>query len=100
MFLDFLKQISESGLMKKKASTQGYIVFVFGGSKKFHFNFLGFVSLFPYMTIHIKSLGINVVETSVIYSLVPLATIFGPPIFGLFADRIGNFRVSTLPESN
>ncbi|XP_047510240.1 uncharacterized protein LOC125053078 [Pieris napi] len=49
--------------------------------------------LYPYLTIHMRELGINVEETAVMSSLTPLFLIMIPPLAGLFADKIGNFRL-------
>ncbi|XP_038207738.1 uncharacterized protein LOC119829341 [Zerene cesonia] len=51
------------------------------------------VVLYPYLTIHMRELGINVEETAVMSSLTPLFLIMIPPLAGLFADKIGNFRL-------
>ncbi|XP_043461287.1 uncharacterized protein LOC122497923 [Leptopilina heterotoma] len=50
--------------------------------------------LYPYLTIHMRELGINVQETALISAITPLVIIIMPPLAGLIADRIGNFRVS------
>ncbi|XP_045495016.1 major facilitator superfamily domain-containing protein 6-A-like [Colias croceus] len=51
------------------------------------------VVLYPYLTIHMRELGISVEETAVMSSLTPLFLIMIPPLAGLFADKIGNFRL-------
>ena len=43
-----------------------------------------------------RELGINVQETALMSAVTPLAVIIMPPLAGLVADRIGNFRVSFL----
>ncbi|XP_033209800.1 uncharacterized protein LOC117168332 [Belonocnema kinseyi] len=50
--------------------------------------------LYPYLTIHMRELGINVQETALMSAVTPLAVIIMPPLAGIVADRIGNFRVS------
>ncbi|XP_051153440.1 uncharacterized protein LOC127276820 [Leptopilina boulardi] len=50
--------------------------------------------LYPYLTIHMRELGINVQETALMSAITPLAVIIMPPLAGLIADRIGNFRIS------
>lgn len=50
--------------------------------------------LYPYLTIHMRELGINVQETALMSAITPLAVIIMPPLAGLVADRIGNFRIS------
>lgn len=53
--------------------------------------------LLPYMTIHMKSLGISVAETAVIYGVFPLFSILAPYTMGMIADKLGNFKVKHLP---
>ncbi|KAF4523119.1 hypothetical protein B566_EDAN003134 [Ephemera danica] len=49
--------------------------------------------LYPYLTIHMRELGINVEETAVMNAVTPVIAIIMPPLAGMFADRIGNFRI-------
>ena len=49
--------------------------------------------LYPFLNLHMKSLGISVQETAVINAVIPILFIFTPPLAGLLADRVGNFRV-------
>jgi MFS family permease len=49
--------------------------------------------LYPYLTIHMRELGINVEETAIMSAVIPVVAIIMPPIAGMVADRIGNFRV-------
>lgn len=49
--------------------------------------------LYPYLTIHMRELGINVEETAIMSALTPVVAILMPPIAGVVADRIGNFKV-------
>ncbi|TGZ55736.1 Uncharacterized protein DBV15_01380 [Temnothorax longispinosus] len=49
--------------------------------------------LYPYLTIHMRELGINVEETAIMSSITPLVAIVMPPLAGMLADRIGNFRM-------
>ncbi|XP_014276523.1 uncharacterized protein [Halyomorpha halys] len=49
--------------------------------------------LYPYLTIHMRELGINVEETAIMSAVTPIVSIIMPPIAGLVADRIGNFKV-------
>lgn len=48
--------------------------------------------LLPYMTIHMKQLGITVKETAVVYTLLPVSQIVGPPIAGFVADKLGRYK--------
>ncbi|XP_023714958.1 uncharacterized protein LOC111868499 [Cryptotermes secundus] len=49
--------------------------------------------LYPYLTIHMRELGINVEETAIMSAVTPVVAIVMPPIAGMVADRIGNFRI-------
>ena len=48
----------------------------------------------PYMTIHMKSLGITVAETAIIYFVFPLFSIMAPGSTGMIGDKMGNFNAS------
>ncbi|PSN42174.1 hypothetical protein C0J52_09851 [Blattella germanica] len=49
--------------------------------------------LYPYLTIHMRELGINVEETAIMSAVIPFVAIIMPPLAGMVADRIGNFRI-------
>ncbi|KAK4871463.1 hypothetical protein RN001_015587 [Aquatica leii] len=49
--------------------------------------------LYPYLTIHMRELGINVEETAIMSAVIPVISILMPPIAGLIADKIGNFKI-------
>ncbi|XP_043287431.1 major facilitator superfamily domain-containing protein 6-B [Venturia canescens] len=49
--------------------------------------------LYPYLTIHMRELGINVEETAIMSAVTPFVAIVMPPIAGMIADRIGNFKI-------
>ncbi|KAB7505011.1 Major facilitator superfamily domain-containing protein 6 [Armadillidium nasatum] len=51
------------------------------------------VSLVPFLTLQARSLGISEKEVGVIYSFIPIASLIAPPVSGILADRIGNFRI-------
>ena len=59
----------------------------------FLFQSASLITLYPYLTIHMRSLGFSIEDTAVVNSAVPVADIFGPPIAGLLADKIGNSRI-------
>ncbi|KAL7301823.1 hypothetical protein TKK_0005430 [Trichogramma kaykai] len=59
----------------------------------FFFNSASMTIFYPYMTLHMRELGINLEEIAVMNGLTPLSTIILPPIAGLIADRIGNFKI-------
>lgn len=54
--------------------------------------------LYPYLTIHMRELGINVEETAIMSAVTPVVAMVMPPLAGMLADRIGNFRVSDFPK--
>lgn len=49
--------------------------------------------LYPYLTIHMRELGINVEETAIMSAVTPVVAMVMPPLAGMVADRIGNFRI-------
>lgn len=49
--------------------------------------------LYPYLTIHMRELGISVEEAAIMSAVTPIVAIIMPPIAGVVADRIGNFKV-------
>ncbi|XP_012526802.2 uncharacterized protein LOC105831309 [Monomorium pharaonis] len=49
--------------------------------------------LYPYLTVHMRELGINIEETAIMSSITPLVAMVMPPLAGMLADRIGNFRI-------
>lgn len=58
------------------------------------FSFAALFVLYPYLTIHMRELGISVEETAVMNAVTPVIAIIMPPLAGMAADRVGNFRVS------
>lgn len=53
----------------------------------------GMMALFPFLTIQARSLGITESELGIVYGFLPVTALFGPPLAGMLADRIGNFKV-------
>ena len=51
------------------------------------------VTLYPYLIVHLRSLGFTIEDASIVNTAVPLADIVAPPLAGILADKIGNFRV-------
>lgn len=45
-----------------------------------------------------RELGINVEETAIMSGVTPVIAILMPPLAGMIADKIGNFRVSSLKK--
>ncbi len=58
----------------------------------FFFQSASLVTLYPYLTIHMRSLGFSMEDAALVNTAVPLADILGPPMAGLLADKLGNFR--------
>ena len=48
-------------------------------------------AILPYLTIHMKDLGISDIDVALIYSILPFAVFTGPPIVGFFADKLGDY---------
>ncbi|KAG8195952.1 hypothetical protein JTE90_028926 [Oedothorax gibbosus] len=46
----------------------------------------------PYMTVHMKELGLTVEETAVVYTLLPITQFLSAPIAGFIGDRLGKYR--------
>merc|ERR1719483_895846 len=59
----------------------------------FFFQSASLVVLYPYLVIHMRSLGLSVEEVAVVNCVIPVADIIGPPLAGFVADKIGNFRL-------
>nr|XP_027238503.1 major facilitator superfamily domain-containing protein 6-like [Penaeus vannamei] len=55
-----------------------------------HFCATGFL---PYLTLHMQTLGITVKEIAVIYAFLPIASLLGPPISGIIADKFGKYKI-------
>lgn len=56
-------------------------------------NYVALYVLYPYLTIHMRELGISVEEAAIMSAVTPIVAIIMPPIAGVVADRIGNFKV-------
>uniref|UniRef100_A0A0K2UEI0 Putative LOC101737216 [Bombyx mori] n=1 Tax=Lepeophtheirus salmonis TaxID=72036 RepID=A0A0K2UEI0_LEPSM len=59
----------------------------------FFFQSASMTVLYPYLNLHMKSLGISVVEAAIINAIVPVLFIFTPPLANFLHDRLGSFRV-------
>merc|ERR1719447_1567524 len=59
----------------------------------FFFQSASLVVLYPYLVIHMRSLGLSTEEVAVVNGVIPGADMIGPPLAGFLADKIGNFRV-------
>lgn len=42
-----------------------------------------------------RELGINIEETAIMSAVIPVVAIIMPPLAGMIADKIGNFKVSS-----
>ena len=40
-----------------------------------------------------RSLGFNIEDASIVNSVIPVSDIFGPPLAGMLADKLGNFKI-------
>ncbi|XP_055342400.1 major facilitator superfamily domain-containing protein 6-like [Paramacrobiotus metropolitanus] len=56
------------------------------------FTYGGMAALHPFLTVHMKSIGLTLTESALIYALLPFVTCVGPPIGGAIADKIGNYK--------
>ena len=50
--------------------------------------------MYPFLTIHARSLGIQESELGTVFGILSVSGIIMPTISGLIADKIGNFKVS------
>ena len=48
-------------------------------------------AILPYLTIHMKDIGISDMDVGLIYSILPFCVFIGPPIVGFVADKIGDY---------
>ena len=48
-------------------------------------------AVLPYLTIHMKDIGISDMDVGLIYSILPFCVFIGPPIVGFVADKIGDY---------
>jgi len=56
----------------------------------FFFNGASF-AMQPYLTIHMKDIGINDVDIALMYAILPFCVFIAPPIVGFLADKVGNY---------
>jgi len=61
----------------------------------FFFNGASF-AIMPYLTIHMKDIGINDVDIALMYAILPFCVFIAPPIVGFFADKLGNYMRALL----
>ncbi|GAU88301.1 hypothetical protein RvY_01027 [Ramazzottius varieornatus] len=51
-------------------------------------------ALYPYLTVHMKAIGLSLTESAVIYVILPFASCLGPPLGGALADKLGNYKAT------
>ncbi|OWA51622.1 hypothetical protein BV898_16095 [Hypsibius exemplaris] len=51
-------------------------------------------ALYPFLTLHMRTIGLSWTEIAVISAVVPFVSCIGPPLGGALADKIGNYRVT------
>lgn len=56
----------------------------------FFFNGASF-AVMPYLTIHMKDIGIDDVDIALMYAILPFCVFIAPPLVGFFADKLGNY---------
>nr|XP_053648580.1 uncharacterized protein LOC128699829 [Cherax quadricarinatus] len=61
------------------------------------FTFYGALGcLMPFLTIHMRYMGLSIQEITWINSVLPLTSLVGPPLVGILADRLGHYRPITV----
>ncbi|XP_067134457.1 major facilitator superfamily domain-containing protein 6-like [Centruroides vittatus] len=53
----------------------------------------GDMALYPFITLHMKYLGISITDIGIQFAVSPVATLIATPLVGLLADKIGNFKI-------
>ncbi|CAL4114200.1 unnamed protein product, partial [Meganyctiphanes norvegica] len=53
----------------------------------------GIVAYMPFLTLHMMGMGITMTQIGFTYACMPFASIIGPPIAGILADRFGNYKL-------
>ena len=48
-------------------------------------------SILPYLTIHMKDIGISIDHIALIYAILPFTIFIAPPFVGYLADKMGSF---------
>lgn len=56
----------------------------------FFFNGASF-AVMPYLTIHMKDIGIEDVDIALMYAILPFCVFIAPPLVGFMADKLGNY---------
>ncbi|KAK7068369.1 hypothetical protein SK128_017573, partial [Halocaridina rubra] len=53
-------------------------------------------AILPYLTLHMRELGLSMQQIGIIYAFLPIVSILGPPLSGLVADRSGSYKLVVL----
>ena len=51
-------------------------------------------AILPYLTIHMKDIGISDIDVALIYTVLPFLVFIGPPFVGYAADKLGKNKAS------
>ncbi|OWA53815.1 hypothetical protein BV898_18237 [Hypsibius exemplaris] len=51
-------------------------------------------ALYPFLTLHMRAIGLSWTEIAIISAIVPFVSCLGPPLGGALADRIGNYKIT------
>ncbi|GAU88835.1 hypothetical protein RvY_01460 [Ramazzottius varieornatus] len=54
----------------------------------------GVAALYPYLVIHMKSLGITVTQTGLMYTIYPICVCVGAPLAGIIGDKSGRYKLT------
>ncbi|KAK8754737.1 hypothetical protein V5799_002559 [Amblyomma americanum] len=56
----------------------------------------GTACLLPFLTVHMRQLGLSIEETAIIYSIVPFAQLLGPYAATFLGDKYGSYKCALL----
>ncbi|CAL8114118.1 unnamed protein product [Orchesella dallaii] len=59
----------------------------------FFFKYATLFVLYPFLTLHMDALGLDEWEIGINQATAPIVAILGPPVAGMLADKIGNFKI-------
>ena len=48
-------------------------------------------AIMPYLTVHMKDIGISVEHIAIIYAVLPFTVFLAPSFVGFLADKLGNY---------
>lgn len=52
----------------------------------------GTACVLPFLTVHMRQLGLSVEETAIIYTIIPFAQLLGPHVAGFLGDKYGRYK--------